>query len=91
MATLTIKIPDPLKEFVDHAVLAGRYPDSSAYVQTLIVDDLRAQWRREADQKLREALEEYERGECVPWKKGACEKMVRAYLKQMGARKVNRI
>lgn len=85
MTTLTIKIPDALKEFVDHEVVSGRYADSSAYVETLIIEALRAQWLKDADQKLREALAEYDRDECVPYNKGDCEKMVRDYLNQKRA------
>ena len=82
MATITIDLPDVMKEFLDRQVHSGRFKDSSTFVQMLIAEAVRNQWREEADQKLREALAEHERGECVPLQKGDCEKMVGEYLKR---------
>ena len=82
MPSVTIDVPDVMKEFLDRQVHSGRCKDSSTLVQMLIAEAVRNQWREEADQKLREALAEYERGKCVPLRKGDCEKMVREYLKR---------
>ncbi len=82
MTSITIDVPDVMKDFLDRQVSSGRCKDSSTFVQMLIAEAVRDQWRNEADQKLRESLAEYDRGECVPWEKGDCEKMVREYLQQ---------
>jgi Arc/MetJ-type ribon-helix-helix transcriptional regulator len=81
MPSVTIDLPEAMKDFLDRQVRSGRCKDSSTFVQMLIAEAARNQWREEAEQKLREALAEYERGECVQLQKGDCEKMVREYLK----------
>lgn len=86
MATLTVEIPDALKERIDHEVACGRYKDSSTLVQMLLEIAMREQWRSEIDRKLDEALDEIERGDVVPWKKGDCAKMGREYLAAKRAR-----
>jgi len=86
MPTITIDLPDAMQEYLDIQVRAGRFKDAGTVVQNLIADAVRNQWRQEADEKLRESLAEYERGEGVRWKKGDCERMVRAYLKQKKSR-----
>lgn len=90
MASITIDIPDVMKDFLDRQVRSGRFKDNSTLVQMLIAEAVRNQWREEADQKLRESLAEYERGECVPWQKGDCEKMVREYLEQTATPKAKK-
>ena len=91
MASITVDIPDVMKEFLDRQVQTGRYKSNSTFVQILIAEAVRNQWREEADEKLRESLQEYERGEGVPWRKGDCEKMVREYLKQKESGKRKKI
>jgi Arc/MetJ-type ribon-helix-helix transcriptional regulator len=82
MASLTIDLPDTVKDFVDQPARSRRFKDTSAFVQMLIAEAVRKQWREEVDKKLRESLAEYERGEGVLWKQGDCERMVREYLKR---------
>jgi Arc/MetJ-type ribon-helix-helix transcriptional regulator len=82
MTSITVDIPDVMKEFLEQQVRAGRYKNNSTFVQMLIAEAARNQWRQEADEKLRESLQEYERGQGVLWQNGDCEKMVREYLKQ---------
>lgn len=80
MATITIDLPEEMREFLDRQVLSGRFKDRSTFVQMLIAEAVLHQWHHEADDKLREALGEFERGEGVPWRKGDCENLVREYL-----------
>jgi Arc/MetJ-type ribon-helix-helix transcriptional regulator len=82
MTRITIDLPDAMEDYLEHQVRSGRFKDRSGVVQDLIAEAVRNQWRQEADEKLRESLAEYERGEGVRWKKGDCEKMVREYLKR---------
>jgi Arc/MetJ-type ribon-helix-helix transcriptional regulator len=86
MSSITIDLPDAMKDFLEHQVHSGRFKDRSSVVQELIAEAVRNQWRQETDEKLRESLAEYERGEGVRWKKGDCEKMVREYLKRKKSR-----
>lgn len=86
MSSITIDLPDAMKDYLEHQVTSGRFKDRSSVVQELIAEAVRNQWRQEADEKLRESLAEYERGEGVRWKKGDCEKMVREYLKRKKSR-----
>ena len=50
MQTMNISLPDPLKDFVDAQITAGRYSSVSEYVRELIRDDekRKAQERLEA-------------------------------------------
>ena len=86
MATLTVEIPDALKERLDREVSSGRVKDSSTLVQLLLEAAMRRQSREETEQKIDEALDEIERGEVVPWQKGDCARMGREYLKEKRAR-----
>lgn len=86
MATLTVEIPDALKDRLDREVASGRFKDSSTLVQLLLETAMRSQWKEDAEQKIDEALDEIERGEVVPLQKGDCAKMGREYLNEKRAR-----
>src|ERR1039458_7876663 len=51
MQSMNISLPEPLKEFVDGQIAAGRYSSASEYVRELI----RADEKRKAEERL-EAL-----------------------------------
>ena len=82
MATLTVEIPDALKDRLDREVASGRFKDSSALVQELLETAMRTKWKEDAERKIDEALDEVERGEIVPWKKGDGARMGREYLQE---------
>jgi Arc/MetJ-type ribon-helix-helix transcriptional regulator len=82
MATLTVEIPDALKDRLDREVASGRFKDSSTLVQSLLEIAMRSQWKEETEQKIDEALDEIERGEVIPLQKGDCGRMGREYLKE---------
>jgi len=86
MATLSVEIPDSLKERLDREVASGRFKDSSALVQELLETAIRIQWKQEAEQKIDEALAEVERGETTPWQKGDSARMGQEYLQEKRAR-----
>jgi Arc/MetJ-type ribon-helix-helix transcriptional regulator len=86
MATLTVEIPDTLKDRLDREVASGRFKDSSALVQVLLEAAMRMQWKEDAEQKIDQALDEVERGETAPWKKGDSARMGREYLQEKRAR-----
>lgn len=86
MTSISIDLPEAMNEYLEQQVHTGRFKDRSSVVQDLIAEAVRNQWRREADDKLRESLAEFERGEGVRWKKGDCERMVREYLKRKKSR-----
>jgi Arc/MetJ-type ribon-helix-helix transcriptional regulator len=86
MATVTIEISNASKEFVDQQVAAGRVKDTSALVQLALDQLMRSKWKEDAERKIGEALDEYERGEFTPWQKGDCEKRGREYLHEKRAR-----
>jgi Arc/MetJ-type ribon-helix-helix transcriptional regulator len=82
MATLTVEIPDALKERLDQEIAAGRFKDSSTLVQMLLEDVMRDEWKADAELKIEEALDEVARGDVAPWKKGDFAAMGREYLRQ---------
>jgi antitoxin ParD1/3/4 len=51
MQSMNISLPDPLKQFVDGQIAAGRYSSASEYVRELIREDE----KRKAEERL-EAL-----------------------------------
>jgi predicted transcriptional regulator len=86
MATLTVDIPDSLKDRLDREVAAGRAKDRNALVQILLEAAMDAQWKDEVEKKIDEALDEIDRGDVVVHKKGDCGRMGREYLKEKRAR-----
>ena len=86
MATLTVEIPDSLKERLDREVASGRYKDRSALVQALLESAMSDQWQKEAETKIDEALDEVDRGETARLEKGDCGRMGREYLKEKRSR-----
>jgi Arc/MetJ-type ribon-helix-helix transcriptional regulator len=86
MATLTVEIPDALKERLDREVASGRFKDNSTLVRVLLEVAMRSQWKEDAEQKIDEALDEVERGDVAPWRKGDCAKMGREYVNEKRAR-----
>ena len=80
MATLTVQIPDALKERLDRELASGRFKDNSALVQVLLEAAMRMQWRADAEQKIDEAIDEIQRGEVARWQKGDGARMGRGYL-----------
>ena len=88
MATLTVEIPEALKDRLDREVAIGQFKDRDALVQVLLEAGMRSRWKEEADKKIDEALQAIERGDVAPWKPGDCLKMGREYLQQKHARDV---
>jgi Arc/MetJ-type ribon-helix-helix transcriptional regulator len=86
MATLTIEIPDALKERLDREVVSGRFKDSNALVQVLLETAMRMRWKEDAEHRIGEAVAEVERGEVTPWKKGDVARLGREYLQEKRAR-----
>lgn len=84
MATLTIEITDGLKTYIERQVASGAFKDSSAVVQALFDVAVLAERRDEIDQKLLEAEDEFERGECAPWRPGDTHQLLRDLLHQRG-------
>jgi antitoxin ParD1/3/4 len=52
MQSMNISLPEPLKEFVDEQIAAGRYSSASEYVRELI----RADEKRKAEDRLETLL-----------------------------------
>jgi Arc/MetJ-type ribon-helix-helix transcriptional regulator len=77
MTNLNLKLPDHMMEFVETRIGPGKFKDAHAYLQFLIAEDMQNYQiaftddeKARIDQKLLEALEEIERGECRPWEVG---------------------
>lgn len=79
---MTIEITDDLKAHLDREVASGRFKDRNILVQMLLEAAIRMQWKEDVENKIDEALNEVERGEVVPWKKGDCASMGRKYLQE---------
>ena len=52
MQSMNISLPEPLKEFVDRQIAAGRYSSASEYVREL----MRADEKRKAEERLESLL-----------------------------------
>ena len=59
MQSMNISLPEPLKEFVDGQIAAGRYSSASEYVRELIREDE----KRKAEERLEALLLEGLEGE----------------------------
>lgn len=62
MQSMNISLPEPLKQFVDGQIAAGRYSSVSEYVRELIRDDE----KRKAQDQLEALLLEGLRGDETP-------------------------
>ena len=82
MTTLTIEITEDIKEFVDRRVASGSFKDSNSVVLALFHAALLAERRNEIDQKLLEAMDEIDRGECTPWQPGDARKLLDEITRQ---------
>jgi Arc/MetJ-type ribon-helix-helix transcriptional regulator len=86
MTTLTIEISDTCKEFLDREVASGRFKDTSALVQVALDRMMRYRLTADAEMKIEEALDEYERGEFTVWQKGDFEKRGLQHLHEKHSR-----
>jgi len=77
METMTIEITDDMKKYVDRQIASGGFKDGSAVVQAFFSVALLGERRREIDQKLLEAVDQADRGECVPWHPGDAQGLFR--------------
>jgi len=59
MESMNISLPEPLKQFVDGQIAAGRYSSASEYIRELIREDE----KRKAEERLEALLLEGLRGE----------------------------
>ena len=89
MATLTINVPDSMKEFMDREIRSGRFKDASMFVQILIAEAIENQdvgfseaEKERIDQMLLESLASFERGEAVPVRPGEFEDLARRIVEQ---------
>lgn len=64
MATMTISLPEPMKDFIDAQVAAGLYADVSDYIRDLVRADLAEEGGWEIDEALGAALDA---GEASGW------------------------
>ncbi len=85
MATLTIEITDDMKKYVDRQIAKGGFKDGSAVMHAdLQCRRFVAEKRAEIDQKLLEAIDEIERGECAPWQPGDASKLLQEIVRERG-------
>jgi antitoxin ParD1/3/4 len=59
MESMNISLPEPLKQFVDRQIAAGRYSSASEYIRELIREDE----KRKAEERLEALLLEGLQGE----------------------------
>jgi len=57
MQSMNISLPEPLKEFVDGQIAAGRYSSASEYVRELIREDEKRKAQERLEALLLEGLE----------------------------------
>jgi len=60
MQTMNISLPEPLKEFVDRQIAAGRYSSVSEYIRELIRNDEKQKAEEHLAALLREGLQSKE-------------------------------
>ena len=82
METMTIELTDSMKDYVNRKVAAGGFKDGSAVVQALVSVAILAETRGEIDQKLLEAVDQIERGECAPWQPGEGRRLLQEMIRQ---------
>jgi antitoxin ParD1/3/4 len=63
MATITVSLPDPMKDWIEAQIKGGQYASSSDYIRDLIRRDRERKDRRDQERQdrlevLRQALEE---------------------------------
>ena len=83
MTSMTIELPNAIKEFVERKANAGNFPTPAEYVQALVANAFRAEERALIDQQLLEALDEYERGESSEWTQDEFQKIREDYLRRI--------
>lgn len=83
MQTMNISLPEPLKQFVDGQIAAGRYSSVSEYVRELIREDE----KRKAQERLEALLLEGLSGEETELTKADFQAIRREALAQLAARK----
>jgi antitoxin ParD1/3/4 len=86
MQSMNISLPDPLKQFVDGQIAAGRYSSVSEYVRELIRDDE----KRKAQDQLEALLLEGLRGEETPLTRDDWKAIREEAIAQVKARKTGR-
>ena len=82
MEKMTIEMPEKMKSFVDREISAGNFQTPSALFQSLVADLIRARVKKEIEQSLQEALDEYERGECTEWTKDDFQKIKADFVRR---------
>src|ERR1700761_5231356 len=83
MQSMNISLPEPLKQFVDGQIAAGRYSSVSEYVRELI----RADEKRKAQERLEALLLDGLSGEETELTKADFQAIRREALAQLAARK----
>jgi antitoxin ParD1/3/4 len=86
MESMNISLPEPLKQFVDGQIAAGRYSSASEYVRELI----RADERRKAEERLETLLLEGLQGEETELTPADWKTIRQQALAQVKARKISR-
>jgi len=57
MATMTISLPDPLRDFIESEVIRGNYGSASEYVREMVREKQKANARERLEALLLEGLE----------------------------------
>ena len=83
MQSMNISLPDPLKQFVDDQIAAGRYSTVSEYVRELIRDDE----KRKAEDRLEALLLEGLGGDESPLTREDWASIRKDALARVGAKK----
>jgi len=86
MQSMNISLPEPLKEFVDRQISAGRYSSASEYVRELI----RADEKRKAEERLEALLLEGLQGEDTALTRSDWKDLRTEALAQLKARRKTR-
>jgi len=86
MQSMNISLPEPLKEFVDRQISAGRYSSASEYVRELI----RSDEKRKAEERLEALLLEGLQGEDTALTRSDWKDLRTEALAQLKARRKTR-
>ena len=82
MESMMIEMPEKMKKFVEQEVHQGNFQTTSALFQSLVADMIRMRAKKEVEQSLLDALDEYERGECTEWTKDDIQKIKEDYIRR---------
>ncbi len=77
MASITITLPEHIKNHIERQIAEGRFDDESSAIVAAVEQSMESSYRWEEDEALLEAIAEYERDGGTPWTPELRERILR--------------